>query len=76
MALTPREVERFKAMNRDELLASAGSSDFAAIVEASSRLRHAIVQLHRATIFLNVVLILLTGALVWLSYVLVYHAPK
>ena len=65
MALTDVQVKRIKAMKHDDLVANAQSEDFAVVVEASLRL-------HRATKVLNGVLIFLTIVLVGLTGVLVY----
>jgi hypothetical protein len=68
MALTPEQVKRIKAMKHDDLVANTQGPDFAAVVvEATLRL-------HRATKFLNGVLILLSVVLVGLTAALVYYA--
>lgn len=67
MALTSNQVKRIKAMKHDDLIANAQSEDLAVVVEASLRL-------HRATKVLNGVLIVLTLALVVLTFFLVYYA--
>jgi hypothetical protein len=67
MALTPDQVKRIKAMKRDELVANAQSEDLAVVVEASLRL-------HRATVFLNWVLIFLGIVTAALTAALVYFA--
>lgn len=69
MALTDEHVKRIRAMKHHELVANAQSQDMAVVVEASLRL-------HRATWFLNGVLIFLTLALVGLTAVLVYHDAR
>ncbi len=69
MVLKTEQVERIKAMKHDDLVANAQSEDLAVLVEVSLRL-------HRATIFLNGVLIGLTAALVFLTTVLVRLALK
>ncbi len=69
MALTEEQVKRIKAMGHDDLVAHAQSEDFAVLVETSLRL-------HRATKYLNTVLILLTGALVYLTYAILQYARK
>jgi hypothetical protein len=69
MALRDDQVKRIKAMKHDDLVANALSEDVGVIVEVGLRL-------HRATIFLNVVLIILTGVLVALTFALVYFAHK
>jgi hypothetical protein len=69
MTLTTVQVKRIQAMNHGELIANAQSEDLAVVVEASLRL-------HRATIYLNIILILLTVVLVDLTYALVHYAAK
>jgi hypothetical protein len=69
MALTVDQVKRIKAMKHDDLIANAQSEDLAVVVEASLRL-------HRTTKVLNVVLIILTIVLVALTGALVYYASK
>ena len=66
MGLTDEQVKRIRAMKHHDLVANAQSEDLAVVVEASLRL-------HRATWFLNGVLILLSLALVVLTAVLVFH---
>ena len=65
MPLTNEEVKSIKAMKRDELLKNAGSLDFAVVVEAALRLQRVTKCLNWVLIGLTVVLIFLTGALVY-----------
>jgi hypothetical protein len=67
--LSTEQVQRIKRMKRDELIANAQSEDMAVFVEASLRL-------HRTTFWLNVVLIVLTAALVGLTWALVHFACR
>jgi hypothetical protein len=67
VALTDDQVKRVRAMKHHELVASAETQDLAVVVEASLRL-------HRATVFLNVILIALTIVLILLTAALVYTA--
>jgi hypothetical protein len=67
MGLKADEVKRIKAMRHDELLENAQSQDFAVVVEAALRL-------HRVTKCLNWVLIGLTVVLIFLTGALVYYA--
>jgi len=67
LALSVEQVKRIKEMNHDDLVANAQSEDLAVLVEASLRL-------HRATKWLNGVLIVLTVVLVGLTGVLVFFA--
>ena len=67
--LSTEQVQRIKRMKRDELIANAQSEDMAVFVEASLRL-------HRTTFWLNVVLIVLTAALVGLTIALVRFACR
>jgi hypothetical protein len=69
MALTPDQVRRIKAMNHDDLVANAQTEDLAVVVEASLRL-------HRATVFLNGVLIFLGAVSAFLAFALVYFASR
>ena len=57
MAFTQEQVQRIKAMNHDDLVANARPEDLAILVEVSLRL-------HRTTVLLNVVVIILTIVLV------------
>jgi hypothetical protein len=68
MALNPEQVSRIKRMNPDELVSNAGTEDVGVLVEATLRLRRAIVHLHRSTWALNVVLIFLTAAIVYAAF--------
>jgi len=65
--LTDVQISQIKKMKHDELLRNAGSPDMGVLVEVSYRL-------HRATVYLNGILIFLTVALVLLTCVLVYYA--
>jgi len=65
MALTVDQVKRIKAMKHDDLIANAQSEDLAVIVEASLRLHSATKVLNGVLIFLTIVLVALTGALVY-----------
>jgi hypothetical protein len=67
MALTVDQVKRIKEMNHDDLISNAQSEDLGVIVEVGLRL-------HKATIYLNCVLIALTIVLVLLTCGLVYFA--
>jgi preprotein translocase subunit SecG len=69
MALPSDQVKRIKAMNHDDLVANAGSQDFAVVVEASLRL-------DRTTKFLTGVLVALTIVLVLFTAALVYYASR
>jgi hypothetical protein len=68
MALNPEQVSRIKRINPDELVSNAGTEDVGVLVEATLRLRRAIVHLHRSTWPLNVVLIFLTAAIVYAAF--------
>jgi hypothetical protein len=61
MPLSREQVQRIKEMKHDDLVANAGSDDMAVFVEVALRL-------HRATIWLNGALILLTLALVYFAW--------
>jgi hypothetical protein len=65
VALTDDQVKRVRAMKHHELVANAETQDMAVVVEASLRL-------HRATVFLNAILIVLTIVLILLTAALVY----
>jgi hypothetical protein len=62
--LTSIEISRIKKMKHDELLRNALSSDMGVLVEVSHRL-------HRATLWLNGMLVFLTLVLIGLTVELV-----
>ena len=59
--LNPAQIAKIKTMDHDELLKFAQSEDMGVLVEVSYRL-------HRATVYLNGVLIALTAALVFFAW--------
>ena len=67
MALTDDEVKHIRAMKPDELIAAAQSQDFAVVVQASLRLDSTTKRLNCVLIALSIVLVLLTGALVYFA---------
>ena len=68
MALTVEEVQRIKAMKHDDLVANAQSEDLAVLVEVSLRLHRVTKSLNGVLIGLTIVLVLLTGALVYFAH--------
>ena len=67
MPLSDVQISQIRKMKHDELLRAAQTPDMGVVVEAALRL-------HRATIWLNLVLIALTVVLVGLTYELVHYA--
>jgi hypothetical protein len=61
--LRPEDFDRIKAMDRDDLLRHAASSDLAVLVEASLRLRETTDRLNKVLIGLTIVLVFLTAAI-------------
>jgi hypothetical protein len=67
--VTDEKLAQLKAMTDDELLRCAQTLDQFSVVESSRRLRRATERLTYVGIALNVLLVLLTGVLVWLGYI-------
>jgi len=66
--LTSQQIEQIKLMEHDELLRSALTPDMGVLVEVSYRLNRMVTALHRATLWLNGILIALTIALVYFAF--------
>jgi hypothetical protein len=65
---TDEELTRLKAATDDQLLRATGTPDLFSVVESSRRLRAATTTLTWVLIGLTLILVVLTGVLVWLGF--------